>query len=366
MIRIRAREAGARFGDLPTGRRNMITDVPGVKVGHCTLRKGEGPLVQGVGPVRTGVTVVLPHSGNLFQRPVKGAYFDLNGCGGLSGSLQIREFGIIETPIGLTNTMSMGAVADALVRHLLRQNPEAGLSDDAIIPIVSECDDSYLNDARGLHVREEHVRTALDSAGEVVDEGAVGAGTGMTCYDFKGGIGTSSRIVKTPPGEHVLGSIVLSNHGTRDELLVEGAPVGRLVKADNPRRVEHGSIVMIVGTDAPLDARQLGRVAKRAAMGLAKTGSCAHNGSGDIVLAFSTANLHDRYGHKGLVTEHLLLDRDLDVLFRATVDSVEESIINSLFKAETTDGRDGHVSPELPIEPVMEIIKARRTDQNGA
>jgi len=257
-------------------------------------------------------------------------------------------------------------VADALVKHLLRQNPEAGLSGDTIIPIVSECDDSYLNDARGLHVHEEHVRTALDSAGEVVDEGAVGAGTGMTCYDFKGGIGTSSRIVKAHSAEHVLGSIVLSNHGVRDELLVEGVPVGRLVDAPNPRRQEHGSIVMIVGTDAPLDARQLGRIAKRAAMGLAKTGSCAHNGSGDIVLAFSTANVHDRYNHNGLVTEHLLLDRDLDSFFRATVDSVEESIINSIFKAETTDGRDGHVSPELPIEPVVEILKARRMDQKVA
>lgn len=355
--RPRAREAGVRFGPGTAGPRNSITDVPGVRVGHCTISTGQGALEEGKGPVRTGVTAILPHTRNLYARPVKGAYFDLNGCGGLMGALQIREFGLIDTPIMLTNTMSMGAVADATVRYVLRNNPEAALSEDSVIPIVSECDDSYLNDARGLHVSAAHVLEAIDRASQDVVEGAVGAGTGMSCYDFKGGIGTSSRLVEAPGGTYAVGVLVLSNHGSREELMIDGVPVGRMIVAQNPKRAEQGSIVTVVGTDAPLDSRQLGRLARRSALGLGLTGSCSHNGSGDIALAFSTANIHDRSAKAQLLTDTLMADRDMDGLFRATVDSTAEAIINSIFKAETTDGRDGHVVPALPIEDTLDILR---------
>lgn len=355
--RPRAREAGLRFGSGQTGPRNSISDVPGVMVGHCTISRGSGALEEGKGPVRTGVTAILPHGGNIFSRPVKGAYFDLNGCGGLMGALQIREFGVIDTPIMLTNTMSMGAVADATVRYVLRQNPQAALAEDAVIPIVSECDDSHLNDARGLHVCEAHVLEAIDHASQDVREGAVGAGTGMSCYDFKGGIGSSSRLVEGPGGTYALGVLVLSNHGSREELLIHGLPVGSMLDAPNPKRVEQGSIVTVIATDAPVDARQLGRLAKRSSLGLGLTGSCSHNGSGDISVAFSTANIHDRSVKSELVTDILLSDRDMDGLFRATVDCTSEAIINSLFKAETTVGRDNHVVPALPIDETLDMLR---------
>jgi len=304
------------------------------------------------------VTAILPHDGNMFEKPVKGAYFDFNGCGGLHGALQVREFGLIDTPIMLTNTMSMGTVADSVIRHMIKSNPRVGLGDDTIIPVVSECDDSWLNDAQGLHVKQEHVVAAIEGASAVVHEGAVGAGTGMTCYDYKGGIGTSSRVVATEAGKFNLGTLVLSNHGNWDELRIDGVPVGSLLGKPEEKRPEKGSIVMVVGTDALLASRQLERVARRAILGLAITGSASHSGSGDIVIAFSTANSHLRSENNGLVTEQLMLDKDLDPLFRATVDSTAESIINSLFGAETIEGRDGHVSYALPIGRTLEIMKA--------
>lgn len=336
----------------------MITDVPGVKVGHCTIIRGSGPLKPGEGPVRTGVTAVLPHPRNMFREPVKGAYFDLNGCGGLNGALQIREFGLIDTPILLTNTMSMGAVSDAVIKYLLRSNPGVGHDEDTIIPIVSECDDSFLNDSQGMHVKEEHVIAAIENAKPTVAEGSVGAGTGMSCYDFKGGIGTASRVVAIEGGRYTLGVLVLSNHGDRSQLKIDGVPVGALLPPPPKRRKEAGSIVMVVGTDAPLDARQLGRIARRTTMGLALTGSCSHNGSGDIAIAFSTANIHDRTREIGLITEKLVQDRDMTPLFQATVEATAEAIINSLFKAETVEGRDGNTSFALPIDDALAILRA--------
>jgi len=335
----------------------MLTDVPGVRVGHSTIIRGSGALKPGSGPVRTGVTAVLPHDGNIYQRPVKGSFFDFNGCGGLGGALQIREFGVIDTPIMLTNTMSLGTVAEATIRHMMRSNPNVGITEDTIIPVVSECDDSYLNDAQGLHVREEHVFGAIDAASQTVHEGAVGAGTGMSCYGYKGGIGTSSRIVQVGASRYNLGSLVLTNHGDWDELRIDGVPVGSILGNPDVERSTQGSIVMVVGTDAPLDARQLHRIARRAILGLAVTGSASHNGSGDIVIAFSTANTVERFKHNGLTTEHFIMDRELDPLFRATNDSVAESIIDSLFKSETMEGRDGHIVKGLPVEKVLEIMK---------
>ena len=359
MSRPRAREAGVRFGDMPPGRRNSITDVAGVKVGHCTLRKGEGRLVVGEGPVRTGVTVVLPHEGDLYRRPVKGMHDALNGCGGLMGALQVEEFGLIDSPIGLTSTMGLAAISEGLIRYTLERNPLAGIDEDTVIPVASECDDSYLNDARGLHVRPEHVFEAVANASLSVDEGAVGAGTGMCCHNFKGGIGTSSRTVNVKGADYVVGVLVLSNHGERKDLLVDGVPVGRMVNAADPMREENGSIVTIVATDAPLDARQLKRMAKRVGMGLGLTGSCAHNGSGDIMIAFSTANVHDRYQtDKCIVTDRLLVDREITPLFRCVVDATAEAVINSIFKADTERGRDDNVAPGLPIEETLELLKS--------
>jgi len=356
-MRPRAREAGVWFGELPPGPRNMLSDVPGVKVGHCSIVKGSGPLKPGEGPIRTGVTAILPHDGSLYERPVKGAYFDFNGCGGLGGALQIREFGVIDTPIMLTNTMSMGTVSEAIVRYMVKGNPTVGTTNDTVIPIVSECDDSYLNDSQGLHVREEHVFAALSAASAEVHEGAVGAGTGMVSHDYKGGIGTSSRAVPTVAGKFMLGTLVLTNHGDWHELRIDGVPVGSLLGVPPTKRKEHGSIVMVVGTDAPVDSRQLQRIARRAIMGLAVTGSASHNGSGDIVIAFSTANIVERFKNDGLVTESLLRDIDIDELFRATVDSTAESIVNSLFRSETMEGRDGNLALGLPIDRTLDVLR---------
>lgn len=356
-MRQRAREAGVWFGELPPGPRNALTDIAGVKVGHCSIVKGSGPLKPGEGPIRTGVTAILPHEGSIYERPVKGTYFDFNGCGGLGGALQIREFGVIDTPIMLTNTMSMGTVSDALVRYMIRQNPSIGVTNDTVIPIVSECDDSHLNDSQGLHVKEEHVFAAISSAGTEVHEGGVGAGTGMVSHDYKGGIGTSSRIVSTSAGKFTLGTLVLTNHGDWNELRIDGVPVGSILGAPPTKRKEHGSIVMVVGTDAPVDSRQLHRIARRAIMGLAVTGSASHNGSGDIVLAFSTANIVERFAEDGPVTEKLMRDIDIDDFFRAAVDSTAESIVNSLFKAETMEGRDGNIALALPIDRTLEILR---------
>jgi len=357
--RPRAREAGVRFGDIPVGPSNAITDVGGVKVGHCTLMKGDGKLVPGEGPVRTGVTVILPHGDDLYRRPVKGTHFALNGCGGLVGALQVEEFGVIDSCIGLTNTMGMASVAEGLVKYTLERNPLAGIEHDTVIPVVSECDDAYLNDARGLHVRPDHVLEAIAAASDDVPEGAVGAGTGMVCYDFKGGIGTSSRVVDVQGRKYTIGIVVLSNHGERKELIIDGVPVGKLLTSvQDPHREENGSIVTVIATDAPLDARQLRRLAKRAGMGLALTGSCANNGSGDIMIAFSTANVHDRHQkERPVLTDNLLVDNEMSALFRATVDCTAEAIINSLFKGETVKGRDDNIAPGLPIDETLQLLK---------
>jgi D-aminopeptidase len=336
----------------------MITDVAGVRVGHCTIIKGSGPLKVGQGPVRTGVTAILPHGRNLFKEPVKTAYFDMNGCGGLHGSLQIREFGLIDTPIMLTNTMSMGIVSEATIRYMLRSNGNAGISEDTIIPIVSECDDSFLNDSRGLHVREEHVYAAIEDAKDHLAEGVVGAGTGMSCYDFKGGIGTASRKLTIAGEQYTIGALVLSNHGDRQELRIDGVPIGANISPPEKKRVEQGSIVTVVATDAPVDARQLGRIARRTFLGLAATGFRSHNSSGDISIAFSTANIHERNDAEILVVDQLLQDKDLTPLFCATADCAEESVVNSLFAAVTVEGRDGNTAVALPIEKTLELMKS--------
>jgi len=358
-MRARPRELGLRLGILEPGPRNTIADVGEVRVGHVTLVEGEGKLEPGKGPVRTGVTVIVPHRGNIWRQRPKAAWDTINGCGELTGALETREFGVIETPIGLTNTMSVGAVGLGLIEAALEANADAGIEEATVVPTVSECDDSYLNDARGLHVKPRHTRDALSVATDDVRLGTVGAGTGMTCCQFKGGIGSSSRRLGAKDGSWTVGALVLSNFGWKEHLTIAGVPVGRELMARETGPVPPGgghSIVMVLATDAPLSSRQLGRIARRAFHGLARVGSFSGNGSGDIAIAFSTAQWVPYDAPGDALAERRLHDASMDGLFLAAVEATEEAIVDSLFTATTVVGRDGNTSPELPVPETVEIL----------
>ncbi len=380
--RARAREVGIIIGELPTGPHNAITDVASVRVGHTTLISGDGKLQPGVGPIRTGVTVILPHDGNTFRSKVGAAVHTINGFGKALGFEQVRELGVLESPIVLTNTLNVGLVADALVQYAIRQNPDIGITTSSVNVVVGETNDGYLNDLQGRHVHAEHVFAAIESASDgAVVEGAVGAGTGTLCFGWKGGIGTASRVVPIELGGFTLGALVQSNFGRPRDLVIGGVPIGRVLQppAGIAARYRHsgmtardaahddkGSIMIVLATDAPLDARQLRRVCARAGAGLARVGSHYGHGSGDFVIGFSTAS---RMAHEpiGLVESRaVLIDeaRVLDGLFRATVEAVEEAIVNSLFCAETMTGRDDNVAWALPISDVLASLatSSRRRD----
>ena len=334
---------------MPPGPLNAITDVPGVLVGHETLIRGEGRLRPGLGPVRTGVTVIRPHPDNLFREKVLAATHVLNGAGAMVGRTLVDELGVLETPIFLTNTLNVGLVYDAAVEACCEESPEIGISAPSIIPLVAECDDSYLNDLQGRHVRAQHVRAALERAGDgPVEEGAVGAGTGMTCYEFKGGIGTSSR--RTSSG-HTVGVLVLANHGAREHLRVGGVPVGLQIAGQLPNRGGEGSIIMVVATNASLGSSQLRRLAVRAGLGLARTGSTARDGSGDISIAFSTAQ---RIAECAQVTVRMAAE--INPLFQAVVEATEEAIINALTAAVSMTGRDGNTVHALPLDQLRQLV----------
>ncbi len=368
MTRPRLREAGLSIGELPAGPRNAITDVAGVRVGHATLISGEGPLRPGIGPVRTGVTVVLPHGGNVFRHKVRAAVHTINGFGKVRGFEQVREMGTIESPIALTNTLNVGLVADALVQYLVSQNPDIGITTATPNVLVGETHDGYLNDIQGRHVQAEHVWAAIESAtpGTVV-EGAAGAGTGTTCFGWKGGIGTSSRVLPAEAGGYTLGALVQSNFGRDEDLVVCGVPVGRYIRPPeeepSPQR-DAGSIMIVMATDAPLSERQLHRLCVRAAAGLARTGSYYGHGSGDFVIAFSTGWPVEHEPAALTASQIVVADEErvLGYLFHAVVEGVEEAILNSLFRAETVVGRDGHVRHALPIDRVVEIVRRCRPD----
>jgi D-aminopeptidase len=353
--RYRARDLGITIGTLPTGPLNAITDVPGVKVGHCTVSWGGPELTPGNGPARTGVTAILPHDGDLFHERLKAGIFAANGVGEVIGSTAIREWGVIETPIVLTNSQGMGVAYDAVARWMMARDPKIGL-EDTVIPVVGECDDGMLNDVRGMHVLSEHVVAALDAAasGPVV-EGSVGAGTGMTCHDFKGGIGTSSRVIVASQTEYVVGVLAMTNYGVRRRLMIDGVPVGREITESMPIENREGSCIVVLATNAPLSARQCERLAKRCSLGLALTGSYAADGSGEIMLAFSTAQRLPRSSQKALKMT-ILADDNLYGLFEAAVDATAEAAINSLCMATTVEGLGGATAFALPLDRLAEVM----------
>lgn len=362
--RQRVRELGIVVGHYPTGPLNAITDVEGVTVGHTTLIQGDGPLRPGHGPVRTGVTVVVPRADVWHQKVPAGA-FVLNGTGEMTGLSWIAESGFLEYPIALTNTLNVPRVANGVMSWMIRKYPEIGISDDTLTPVVAECDDGRLNDIQGRHVAEQHVIDALDGATSgPVNEGTVGAGTGMVSYGFKGGIGTASRHLPEQEGGYTVGVLVNANHGRRPELIVAGVPVGQLYDT-SPRKahgagpgLSEGSIIIIVGTDAPLDGRQLTRLAKRAALGLARTGSTARHGSGDFILAFSTGNVIPHYPKEPTFQQTRLADTHLNPMITATIEATEEAILNALTRATTIVGRDGHRVEAIDLDRLKALVPA--------
>ncbi|HEY2900515.1 MAG TPA: P1 family peptidase [Polyangia bacterium] len=360
-MRQRLRDLGFSVGRFPVGPHNAITDVGGVRVGHTTIISGDGPLEVGEGPVRTGVTAIIPTEAVYENRVVAGS-FVLNGAGELSGLTQVAEWGLLETPILLTNTLAVGKVSDAAVKWMTRRFPKIGNDEDVIIPIVGECDDSWLNDAVGRHVRSEHVYRAIEQAtGGAVGEGSVGAGTGLITCDFKAGIGTSSRRVEMDAGPYTLGILVQSNFGVMRSLRVNGAPVGEVLERNfsQPRRERNaGSIITVIATDAPLLSSQLVRLCKRAALGIGRIGSFAAHGSGEIIVGFSTANKVPRQTSKMTAQLSVLLDEACDPLYEAVVEGTEEAILNALCMADEMRGQSGHLAPALPLDRLAEILRA--------
>lgn len=358
--RPRVRDLAITLGTLVPGPHNAITDVAGVRVGHTTLIEGEGPLRPGRGPIRTGATAIVPHGGNLFRDKVTAAVYTINGFGKVIGFEQARELGTIETPIVLTNTLNVGLVADAVIAYMLRDNPDIGTTTGGVNPVIGETNDGYLNDIRGRHVNAHHVWAAIEGArdGPVV-EGSVGAGTGTSAFEFKGGIGTASRRIDDDHGGFTVGALVQSNFGRRDDLVIAGVPVGRELAYLHPEPADSdGSIMIVLATDAPCSARQLHRLAVRAAFGLARTGSRAAHGSGDFVITFSTTRRRPHYADSVVADQPRLEDESgtISWLFLAVIESVEEAIINSLLRAETMTGRDGHMRLALPAERVREMV----------
>jgi D-aminopeptidase len=360
MEKKRLRDYQLSIGEMETGPNNSFTDVPGVRVGHVTLNSGSGRWNPGQGPVRTGVTAILPHGGNVYQSKVRAAVCTLNGHTKVAGLEQIREMGVIETPIVLTNTLNVGLAADALVEYTLRTNSPRAVY--TVNPVVGETNDCYLNDIWGRHVKQEHVLQAIELASaDPVEEGAIGAGAGTTCFGWKGGIGASSRKLPEAVGGYIVAALVQSNFGEAGNLSVCGVPVGRAIQPPPDVEMEkpQGSIMIVLATNAPLDQRQLERICLRGGIGLGRAGSIYGNTSGDVVIGFTTANPVSWRPEK-LVNAHEFMANDnraLGQLFQAAADCVEEAIINSLFAAETVEGIDGHVRHHLPVEEVVEMVK---------
>jgi D-aminopeptidase len=345
----RLRELGLRIGELEAGPADAITDVPGVQVGHVTVWRDEP---DGRGIARTGVTAILPGpAGSLYRAPVPAGAAVLNGAGEMTGFLQVSEWGVMDTPVYLTSTMAVGRVYDGAVAAAVAADPRVG-DEEVVIPVVAECDDSWLSDSAIVQVEAADAGRAVQAAAAgTVAEGAIGAGTGMVCFDWKGGIGTASRVVGEPSA--VVGVLVLANFGAARQLRVDGVPVGRVLDpaTEHPPRPA-GSCIAIAATDAPLGAAQLARLARRAGLGLGRTGSVAHHGSGEIFLAFSTAAVP-----RGEVAAASVADDALDALFAATVDATEEAVLNALWAAPAVAGRRGRSTPGLPHNAVLALLR---------
>jgi D-aminopeptidase len=368
---MRARDYGIRIGAGTPGPLNAITDVAGVRVGHTTLIDGDGPLQVGRGPVRTGVTMVIPPD-SIWEQPVFAGCHRLNGNGELTGLELVRETGLLTSPIGLTNTHSVGVVRDAMIAHQVAEL--SGTEFFWSLPVVGETWDGTLNDANGFHVKPEHVDQAFAAASDgAVGEGGIGGGTGMICHGFKGGIGTASRAVASDDGGFTVGVLVQANYGRRDRLAVNGAPVGREIGTDeipapadssNPRSGS-GSIIVIVATDAPLLPMQCARMAQRAGLGVARTGGVGEHTSGDLFFCFATGNrgmIAGTPGERGPVgvPVQMLSDAYITPLFDAVVEATEEAIVNAMLGAETMVGRDGITAHALPGERLVAVLNEYR------
>jgi D-aminopeptidase len=351
----RARDLGVPFDGTP-GPFNAITDVKGVEVGHTTLISGSGPLKVGVGPVRTGVTAILPR-GKDIQDEVFAAWFTLNGNGEMTGTTWVEDSGFLDGPVMITNTHSVGVVRDAVIAWRVKRAAPDQDGYSWSLPVVAETADDDLNDMNGFHVKPEHVFHALDTAqGGVVEEGSVGGGTGMICNEFKGGIGTSSRVLDAKYGGYTVGVLVQCNYGYRKELRIAGVPVGREIPEHTVRNGDIGSIIVVVATDAPLIPTQLKRVARRVSLGLGRDGSFSGDGSGDIFIAFSTAN-PGVAGAKGLHQLAMLPNQRLDPIFLATVQATEEAIVNAMFAAKTMKGINDFEVIGLPHDRLREVLR---------
>ena len=344
--RARARDIGIQIGDLSTGPHNAITDVTGVKVGHVTLNEGDS--------IRTGVTAILP-SDDIWTARLFGAAHTIHGNGEATGIARINQAGWIESPILLTNTLSVGAVNDGVVRYIVKRYPDNNI----VLPIVAECYDGGLNDISGLHVTAEHAIEAIENATSgPVAEGCVGGGTGMRCYGFKAGIGTASRVLPEDRGGWTVGVLVNSNGGRRSQLRIDGVPVGKEITGSPPKLGRDGSFIIVIATDAPLTHRQLKQLAIRATHGLARTGTPSTDGSGEFVIAFSTANIFSSNTENGTFQIQMLVNRRLSLLFQAVIEATEEAIVNSMTMATTTTGINDRTMYAIPLAELQQVMKA--------
>jgi D-aminopeptidase len=358
----RARDLGVPFDGTP-GPLNAITDVAGVLVGHTTLISGEGKLQVGKGPVRTGVTAILPRGINSMNDPVFAGWWSLNGNGEMTGTTWVEESGFLEGPVMITNTHSVGVVRDAVIAGRVHQGKPAPTGYWWSLPVVAETWDGWLNDINGFHVKPEHAFHAIDSAhGGAVEEGNVGGGTGMICNEFKGGIGTSSRRLDVKAGGYTVGVLVQCNYGVRPNLRIAGVPIGKEIPEDPAytstsfSELDRGSIIVVVATDAPLVAHQLKRLARRVSLGLGRDGSISGNGSGDIFIAFSTANPGAAAANH-VVDLKMLPNDKIEPVFAATVQATEEAVVNAMIAAETMIGIDNHKVIALPHDKLRAVLK---------
>lgn len=343
--RARARELGIYIGSLPSGEYNALTDVPGVKVGHVTLKQGES--------IRTGVTAILPRD-DIWEARLFGAAHTIHGNGEATGIARINQAGWIESPILLTNTLSVGAVHDGVVRYIVKRYPDNNI----VLPIVAECYDGGLNDISGLHVTAQHAIEAIENAtGGPITEGSVGGGTGMRCYGFKAGIGTASRVLPADRGGWTVGVLVNSNGGRRHQLRIDGVPVGKVLDDAQQQPGRDGSFIIVIATDAPLTHRQLKQLAMRATHGLARTGTPSTDGSGEFVIAFSTANVFPSGTETSTFQIQMVVNRRLSSLFQAVIEATEEAVVNSMTMATTTTGRNGRTMHAIPLDRLQQVMQ---------